>query len=84
MFKFNDANNILARWKPRRTGSIPDWIVLISHGFLSSTKIITKLNTYHAAGVSRRQVKNVIKYSKLSKLLNFITIFVITMENVFK
>ena len=40
--------------------------------------------TFHAAGVSRLQVKNVTKMSKMSKLWNFMPIYEITMRNVFK
>ena len=35
-------------------------------------------NTYHVAGMSRRQIKNFITFSKTSTFWNFITIFVIT------
>ena len=41
-------------------------------------------NTYHAAGVSRQQVKHFTIFKKMSKLLNFITIFGIAMENALK
>ena len=40
------------------------------------------LNTYHAAGMSRRHVKKCHKSSKMSKFLNLVTIFGITMRNI--
>ena len=39
---------------------------------------------FKTTGVCRRQVKNVTKSSKLSKLLNFIAVFGTTMENASK
>ena len=40
-------------------------------------------NTYRETDVSRRQVQNRTKCSKMSQLFNFITIFGISMENAF-
>ena len=41
-------------------------------------------HTYHAAGMSRRQVQNVPKISNISTFWNFMTIFGIAMRNAFK
>ena len=43
------------------------------------------VNTYHAEGMSRRQIKILhCFFLKISTLINFITIFGITMGNAFK
>ena len=43
-----------------------------------------RVNPYHAAGVTRRQIQNVTKFWKIWRLLHFVTIFGITMKNAFK
>ena len=42
------------------------------------------LNTFHATGVSRRQVEKFTKVSKMSTFWNLVTVFGITMRNTFK
>ena len=55
---------------------------IIENNGKQNTKFLN--NTYHAAGVSRQQVKHFTIFKKMSKLLNFITIFGIAMENALK